>query len=197
MGAYEVVTIGASWGALNALRIVLGKLPESFAPAVIVVPHRSKDHEQLLPGLLGESCKLPVKEVDDKDQLRGGHVFLAPSDYHLMLDPSGHFSLSVDEPVRFSRPSIDVTFESVADAFADRAVGIVLTGANEDGSRGLKRIFARGGHAIVQDPATAEVDIMPAAALVAVPDAVVLPLERIADYLTTLVTREPQIGATR
>ena len=196
MGAYEVVTIGASWGALNALRIVLGKLPEGFPPAVIVVPHRSKDHEQLLPGLLAESCRLPVHEVDDKDQIAGGHIYLAPSDYHLMLDPSGHFSLSVDEPVRFSRPSIDVTFESVADAFADRTVGIILTGANEDGARGLKRIFQRGGHAIVQDPATAEVDIMPAAALAAVPEARVLMLERIAPYLGTLVTREPQIGAT-
>lgn len=132
---------------------------------------------------------MPVNEVEDKDPIEPGHVYLAPANYHLLVDDDGHFSLSIDEPVRFSRPSIDVTFESVADVYGPRTVGVVLTGANEDGSRGLRRIADRGGLAIVQDPAMAESPLMPASALKAVPEALMLPLEGIADHLATLEAR--------
>ena len=195
-GPYEVIAVGASWGALSALRKLLGALPANFGPAVIIVPHRGKDHERLLPDLLGQASRIPVCEVEDKQQMIGGVAYLAPADYHLFVDETGHFELNVDEPVRFSRPSIDVSLQSVADTFAERAVGIVLTGANEDGARGLRRIADRGGLAIVQDPATAEVAIMPTAALAAVPEAVVLPLEKIAGYVAQLPTAAPASGAT-
>ena len=185
---YDVVVIGASWGALKGLRKILSGLPRTFELPLILVPHRGRDSEHLLAHLLEDCSQMPVSEVEDKDIIEPGHVYLAPSNYHLLVE-EGHFSLSTDEPVRFSRPSIDVTFESVADEYGPRSVGVVLTGANEDGSRGLRRIADRGGLAIVQDPATAESPLMPASALKAVPEALMLPLDGIADHLATLEAR--------
>ena len=185
---YDVVVIGASWGALKALRKILSGLPSTFQLPLILVPHRGRDSEHLLAHLLEDCSDMPVSEVEDKDTIEPGHVYLAPSNYHLLVE-DGHFSLSTDEPVRFSRPSIDVTFESVADEYGPRSVGVMLTGANEDGSRGLRRIADRGGLAIVQDPATAESPLMPASALKSVPEALMLPLEGIADHLATLEAR--------
>ena len=185
---YDVVVIGASWGALKALRKILSGLPSTFQLPLILVPHRGRDSEHLLAHLLEDCSDMPVSEVEDKDTIEPGHVYLAPSNYHLLVE-DGHFSLSTDEAVRFSRPSIDVTFESVADEYGPRSVGVMLTGANEDGSRGLRRIADRGGLAIVQDPATAESPLMPASALKAVPEALMLPLDGIADHLATLEAR--------
>jgi two-component system chemotaxis response regulator CheB len=183
--AYELVAIGTSWGGLHALSTLLGGLPAAWALPVVVVQHRARDTESLLGELLQARCRLPVREAEDKQPLAGGCVLLAPADYHLLV-ARGHCELSTDPLVRFSRPSIDVTMESVADSYGPRAIGIVLTGANEDGAAGLARIAARGGHAIVQDPATAEVRIMPDAARRAVPSAQVLPLEEIAPALLRL-----------
>lgn len=192
---YDVVVVGASWGALRALRKLLSGLPSTFELPMILVPHRGKDSEHLLAHLLEDCSHMPVSEVEDKDNVEAGHVYLAPANYHLLLDDDGHFSLSTDEPVRFSRPSIDVTFESVADIYGPRSVGVMLTGANEDGSRGLRRIADRGGLAIVQDPDTAESRLMPAAALKAVPEALVLSVEGIADHLATLEARTSRFGS--
>ena len=189
---YDAVVVGASWGALRALRKLLNGLPSTFELPMIIVPHRGRDSEHLLADLLKDCSHMPVNEVEDKDEIEPGHVYLAPANYHLLVDDDRHFSLSTDEPVRFSRPSIDVTFESVADVYGPRAVGVVLTGANEDGSRGLRRIADRGGLAMVQDPSTAESPLMPTAALKAVPEAVVLPLEGLADHLATLEARTPR-----
>lgn len=161
---------------------------------MIIVPHRGKDSEHLLADLLEDCSHMPVSEVEDKDIIEPGHVYLAPANYHLLVDDDSHFALSTDDPVRFSRPSIDVTFESVADVYGPRSVGVMLTGANEDGSRGLRRIADRGGLAVVQDPATAESPLMPASALKAVPEALVLTLEGIADHLATLEARVPRFG---
>ena len=133
---------------------------------------------------------MSVVEVDDKHPIAPGHVYVAPSNYHLLVD-RGFFSLNTDAPVRYSRPSIDVTFASVADEYGRASIGIVLTGANEDGALGLKRISDRGGYTIVQDPETAEGPVMPRAALRMVPRARVLPLERIATHLVTIAPRRP------
>jgi len=186
---YGIVVIGVSAGGLQALRTLVSGLPGDFRIPVVVVQHRSKDSE-LLCDLLQDCTRLAVSEATDKEAIEPGHVCIAPPDYHLLVEP-GFVSLSTDEPVRFSRPSIDVTFESTADAYGARTVGLVMTGANSDGSRGLRRIVDVGGRAIVQDPATAEVRVMPSAALRAVPEAAVVPLDRMAAHLVELQKQRP------
>ena len=178
---YRIVVIGASAGGLHALRTVLEALPADFTIPIVVVQHRSRDSE-LLCELLQEATPLRVLEVNDKVGTAPGHVYVAPPDYHLLVE-EGYFALSVDEPVRFSRPSIDVTFESAVDSYGMDTIGVVLTGANQDGAHGLRRIVEAGGYAVVQDPATAEVRVMPQAAIAAVPGARVLPLEQIGRHL--------------
>ena len=177
-----IVVVGASWGGLQALSDLLEGLPASFDLPVVIVQHRGKDAESLLAMLLQDHTRLRVLEVEDKQPIERGHVYIAPPDYHLLIE-GAHFSLTVDEQVRFSRPSIDVTFDSAASACGSRAVGVVLTGANEDGARGLRRIVDAGGRAIVQDPATAEVRTMPMAALRSVPEAERLPVREIGPRL--------------
>ena len=161
----ELIAIGASWGGLHAVGEVLAGLPDTFTPAVVVAQHRGKDS---VPGALtealGRRTGLPVCEPDDKEAIEPGHVYVAPPDYHLLVEP-GHFELSVDAPVTYSRPSIDVLLESVADSYGDRAVGVVLTGASSDGAAGLLRLRAAGALTIVQDPDEAERSEMPRAAV--------------------------------
>lgn len=186
--AYELVVIGTSWGGLHALRRVLGGLPAKFDVPVVVVQHRHRDSDHLLVALLQDHTPLTVSEVEDKTELEPGGVYVAPAEYHVLVEV-GHLALSTEEPVRYSRPSIDVTFESAADAYGARTIGVIMTGANDDGSRGLKRIAARGGAAIVQDPTTAESAVMPTAALKAVPDARVVTVEKMGPVIATLVSR--------
>jgi len=184
-GGYEIVVVGTSWGGLAALRTLVGGLPRAFSLPIVVVQHRHKDSDRLLVTLLQEHTPLTVCEVEDKQPILPSSLFLAPPDYHLLVE-RGHFSLSTDAPVRFSRPSIDVAFTSAADSYGPRAAAVVLTGANADGAEGLSRIAERGGLAVVQSPATAESPAMPRAALAAVPSARVLPIPAIADLLATL-----------
>ena len=188
---YDLVVVGTSWGGLAALRTLVAGLPDSFQMAVTLVQHRHKDSDHLLRTLLQERSSLQVCEVEDKMPLEHGHIYVAPPDYHTLVEP-GHFSLSTDAPVRYSRPSIDVTFSSAADSYAHRTIGIVLTGANADGADGLRRISARGGLALVQDPDDAESRPMPEAARRAVPRARVMSLEGIVDYLSTLPAGVPE-----
>jgi two-component system, chemotaxis family, protein-glutamate methylesterase/glutaminase len=188
---YDLVVVGTSWGGLAALRTLVGGLPDSFQMAVTLVQHRHKDSDHVLRALLQERSSLRVFEVEDKMPLEHGHIYVAPPNYHTLIEP-GYFALSTDAPVRFSRPSIDVTFSSAADSYAHRTVGIVLTGANADGSEGLRRISDRGGLAIVQDPDTAESPTMPAAAQKAVPRARVMSLEGIVDFIGTLPAGLPE-----
>lgn len=180
---YRLVAVGASAGGLHALRTLVASLPADFDVPVVIVQHRARESE-LLCELLQECTPLPVAEVVDKMDVGPG-VFVGPPDYHLFLD-GGSFSLSTDEPVRYSRPSIDVMFESAADEYGMDAIGVVLTGANADGAAGLRRIADRGGHAVVQHPDTAEVRVMPRSALKAVPEACVLPLEEIGAHLAAI-----------
>jgi two-component system chemotaxis response regulator CheB len=186
---HELIVVGCSWGGLAALGRLLEHLPESVDLPVVIAQHRAP--ESLRGGVetaLRRRVARPVVEVGDKDPIERGHVYLAPPDYHLLVEP-GSFALSVDERVQYARPSIDVMFESAADAYGTRVIGIVLTGANEDGAAGLARIAERGGVAIVQDPEAAEAREMPEAALAAAP-ATVLPLEEIGPFLGELTRVE-------
>ena len=192
--AYSVVAIGTSWGGLAAMTKLLGDLPADFAIPVVVVQHRGKDSEHLLVQLLQDTTDLEVCEIEDKDPLTPGRVHVAPANYHVLIE-NGYASLTIEEPVRFSRPSIDVMFSSAADTYRSAAIGVVLTGANEDGSRGLAQIVKHGGRALVQDPKTAEIPIMPAAAIRAVPTAEVLPLDALAPRLIALSLERAPAGA--
>jgi two-component system chemotaxis response regulator CheB len=194
--SYSVVAIGTSWGGLAALTRLLGGLPADFAIPVVVVQHRSNDSERLLSQLLQDATDLRVCEIEDKDELASGTVHLAPANYHVLIE-EGYLSLTVEEPVRFSRPSIDVMLASAADTYRSAAIGVVLTGANEDGARGLAHIVKRGGHALVQDPKTAEIPIMPEAAIRAVPTAEVLPLNKVASRLIELNANKAKVAAGR
>ncbi len=193
--AVELVAIGASWGGLQAVECVLGTLPADFGAAVVIAQHRQgrADGEERLAALLRGHCALDVQEAEDKQALHPGTVLVAPADYHLLVEPDA-VALSVDPPLNFSRPSIDILFGSAADAYGERAAGVVLTGSNGDGAEGLARIASRGGPAIVQDPETATRSEMPRAALAATPDAHVVALEEIAALLVSLTGTGTPMG---
>ena len=188
---YDLVVVGTSWGGLAALRTLVAGLPASFTMAVTIIQHRHKDSDHLLRTLLQERSALEVCEVEDKMPLEHGRIYVAPPDYHTLVEP-GHFSLSTEAPVRYSRPSIDVTFISAVDSYAHRTAGVVLTGANADGAQGLRQISDRGGMALVQDPATAESPTMPAAAMKSVPRARVMALTDIVTFLCELPAGVPE-----
>lgn len=164
-GETQAIAIGASAGGVEAVGALLEALPVRFGPALLIVIHIPMGNDSLLAGVLARRCKLPTREAIDKEPVEGGTVYLAPPGYHLLVERDKTLSLSVDEPVNFSRPSIDVLFESAALAYRDRLLGIVLTGANADGSEGLAAIRACGGRAWVQRPDTAASSEMPASAL--------------------------------
>lgn len=190
-----LVVIGTSWGGLTALSTIVAGLPGDFPLPICIVQHRSKDSDALLVGLLQDLTSLTVRDAEDKEPLCPRTIYIAPPDYHMLVETE-YISLTVDSPVRFSRPSIDVLFKSASDTFGASATGVVLTGANEDGAAGLARIVSRGGKALVQDPKTAESPVMPLSALRAVPGARVAPLEEISAELVKLVTA-PQVLRNR
>ena len=181
---YELVVVGVSAGGLQALCTIASALTADFAMAMVIVQHRSKDSYALCD-VLQECSAMPMHEIIDKEPISPGQLYLAPPDYHVLVE-RGYFSLSVDDPIRHSRPSIDLMFETAADAYGRDVIGVVLTGANHDGARGLRQIVDRGGAAIVQDPATAEVAVMPRAAYAMVPEAHVVPVEEIAPLILAL-----------
>jgi two-component system chemotaxis response regulator CheB len=190
---YSIVAVGTSWGGLSAMTKLLGSLPEDFPIPIVVVQHRSKDSDRLLVQLLQDATGLKVCEIEDKDVLSAGTVHIAPADYHVLVE-SGYLSLTLEEPVRFSRPSIDVMFTSAADAYGPATIGVILTGANEDGAEGLADIVKRGGTALIQDPKTAEIKIMPESALKATPTAEVLSLDNLASRLIELGGQAVEAG---
>lgn len=184
---YELIVIGASWGGLRAVGEILAALPADTDAAVVVAQHRREDTvDGGLAGLLQVRATLPVADVDDKAPIERGQVYLAPPDYHLLIE-QGYFSLSKDEHVHYARPSIDVLFQSASDAYRERVIGVILTGANADGAHGLAEVKRRGGVAVVQDPGTAERGEMPAAALAMTAADAVLPLSEIGPFLYGLV----------
>ena len=178
----RIVVVGSSWGGVTALGRLLAGLPADLAAPVVVAQHR-RDAPSMLARLLERQTAGPSAKRPTRTSSTPGTVYLAPAGYHLLVERPGHLALSTEGPVRFARPSIDVLFESAATAYRSGAVGVVLTGTNDDGAAGLAAIVARGGHAVVQDPASAERAAMPLAALATGIAATVLPLDEIGPYI--------------
>jgi two-component system chemotaxis response regulator CheB len=180
---YELICVGASWGGLDAVGRLFASLPVQVDLPVVVAQHRhSSSTPGSLPDLLRMRIRRPVLDAEDKMPIERGKVYIAPADYHLLVE-HGSFALSVDERVQFARPSIDVLFESAAYAYGPGVIGIILTGANEDGAAGLATVKSRGGVALVQDPSGAERRTMPDAAIAATAADAVLPLEEMGRFL--------------
>jgi two-component system, chemotaxis family, protein-glutamate methylesterase/glutaminase len=186
MAKYEAVAIGGSWGGMEAVSKILAGLPTAFKLPIIIILHRLKNVESELPRLVAKNAKLRVKEIDEKEKILPGYVYIAPANYHVLIEQDKTFSLCVSELVHYSRPSLDVSFKSAADVYKDKLVGIILTGANRDGSEGLNEIKCKGGLTIVQDPLEAEVDTMPKAAIKKTHIDHVLTLEGIKNMLIKL-----------
>ncbi|HET6410220.1 MAG TPA: chemotaxis protein CheB [Chthoniobacteraceae bacterium] len=179
----QAIVIGASAGAVDALLQILPQLPDDYSLTVLIVVHLPPDSESTLVPLLASRCRINVKEAEDKEPIQPGTVYLAPPNYHLLVEPELILSLSSEEPVLFSRPSIDVLFESAAEAYGDSLAGIVLTGGNADGAQGLMTVESAGGLTFVQTPGTAAFSEMPQAALDACPNARSLSLQDLATVL--------------
>jgi two-component system chemotaxis response regulator CheB len=183
---YDLVVVGSSWGGLQAVSRLLSDLPPDFEPPVAIAQHRHPDSQPgTLQQLLQREIDRPVVEAEDKLGIEPGRVYVAPPDYHLLVE-RGRFALSVDDRVRYARPSIDVLFESAADVYRERLIGIILTGANDDGARGLGRIKEVGGVALIQDPSSATKRAMPEAAIAATTADAILPLAEIGAYIHRL-----------
>lgn len=165
--SYRIICIGTSYGGLAALQELLPALPADFAVPVVIVQHRSRDTDNGLREYLQKHSRLPVREPEDKETIEANTVYLAPRDYHLLVE-QGEFSLSIEAPVAYARPSVDVLFESAADAYRAQSIGVILTGANADGARGLAKIKDRGGAVIVQEPESAQASRMPQRAIEAI-----------------------------
>lgn len=181
----RAVVIGASAGAVQALLKILPALPADYPAPVLVAVHVPPDRDNVLVPLLQSRCRVRVKEAEDKEPVAAGVVYFAPSDYHLLVERDGSLALSSDELVNYSRPSIDVLFESAADAYGAGLTGIILTGANSDGAAGLQAVATTGGETIVEDPRHAYAPTMPEAALVG-SSARILSLDAIADHLARM-----------
>lgn len=219
---FEIVVVGTSLGGLEALTVLLADLPKSFPLPVVIVQHRHKSSQNRLTDFLQQHSSLPITEAQDKEPIAPGRVYLAPADYHLLIESpceeefslyennltewgsvavesihnskspipnrvSPTFALSTEAPVCYARPSIDVLFESAADAFGEKVIGIILTGANSDGSKGLAKIKAEGGLTFVEEPASALCPTMPASAIANVEVDWILPLSKIAPCLVNLL----------
>ena len=184
--AFPIVVIGGSAGALGTLLTLLHAQCNPLPYALIIVLHRMKNVPSVLKEILDAETNFPVVEPEDKEEIKKGHIYLAPQNYHLLTEAEGRFALEYSEPVAFSRPSIDVTMETAAWAFEKRVTGIVLSGANNDGTAGLKAILAAGGTGYIQAPITAQYTTMPSDALAGNPGAQALPIEEIAAALCLL-----------
>jgi two-component system chemotaxis response regulator CheB len=185
-----MIVLGGSLGGTRALRAILGALPPDFPETIAIALHRARQSEadDMLVHILQQDCALPVSEPVDKEPIAAAHVYVAPPDYHLLVEGAS-FSLSTDEPVQYARPSIDVLFESAADMLGSRLTAVVLTGANQDGARGARRVLERGGLVVVENPATAESEIMPLAALETTGTPHVYSAEEIGPFLVRLERR--------
>ncbi|MES2852111.1 MAG: chemotaxis protein CheB [Bacteroidota bacterium] len=183
MHYYEAIVIGVSSGGMNALKIISSSLPVHFNLPIIIVQHLSAHSDSHWIKLLNEKSHLNVKEADEKEKIEKGNIYIAPPNYHLLIEKDKTFSLTIDERVNFARPSIDVLFESAAEAYKNKLIGIVLTGSNSDGTKGIKRIKDCGGLAIIQDPNTADSEYMPKSAIAAIEPDYIVSLEEIVELL--------------
>jgi two-component system chemotaxis response regulator CheB len=185
-GRVDAVVIGASAGGIEALTVLLPALAPGLRPPVFVVLHLPRDRPSVLAEIFARKCAVPVREAEDKEMVAAGTVYFAPNNYHLLVDRGPQLSLSADDPVHHSRPSVDVLFESAADIYKDRLLGVILTGANDDGASGLAAVHDAGGVTIVQRPDTARAPHMARSALKLRPADGVLSLDEIAQLLRTL-----------
>jgi len=180
---YEAVAIGTSAGGMRALERLFSQMNNNCSLAFVVVQHVSPGSDDYYIQYLNEKSNLTIKQADEKESIQKGHVYVAPPDYHLLVEEDKTLSLSIDRKINYSRPSIDLMFETAAFAYESSLIGIVLTGANKDGSMGLKKIKGSGGITIVQDPKTAEVSMMPQAAMNTVDVDYILSIDEIASLL--------------
>ncbi len=181
--SYEAIVIGVSLGGMNALKIMFSLLPKNFNTPIIIVQHLSPRSDNQWIKILNEKSNLHIKEADEKEKIEKGNVYIAPANYHLPIEKNKTFSLTINERVNFARPSIDVLFESAAEAYKNKLIGIVLTGSNKDGTNGIKRIQEFGGLTIIQNPETTESSYMPISALSAIRPDYILSLEEIIKVL--------------
>jgi two-component system chemotaxis response regulator CheB len=186
MGKSEALVIGGSAGSLDVLMKVLPGLHQLLSFPIILVLHRKAGKDSILTDLLAARTKLRVKELEEKERILPATIYIAPPNYHLLIENDRTFSLDASEKVNFSRPSIDVTFESAAEVYVENLVCLLLSGANSDGTTGLQKVKAKGGKALVQNPATATVSFMPEHALQYVDTDAVLNAEEMADYINKL-----------
>ncbi|WP_218043754.1 chemotaxis protein CheB [Flavobacterium franklandianum] len=186
MMSYEAIVIGVSSGGLKAMKIIFSHLPKGFKTPIIIVQHVSAHSDSLWIQLLNDTYTIDIKEADEKEKIEDGKVYFAPPNYHLLIEKDKTFSLTIDERVNYARPSIDVLFESAAEAYKNKLIGIILTGSNSDGTNGIKRIQECGGLTIVQDPKTAEAAYMPRSAIAAIQPDYILSLEEITALLIKL-----------
>jgi len=180
---YKTIVIGTSAGGLFALSVILEKLPSGYPVPLVVVQHRSKDQKGVLEEVLQIKCKISIKQADEKEKIEGGFVYIAPPDYHLLVETDKTFSLSSDEHVHFSRPSIDVLFETAAMVFKETLIGIILTGANDDGAAGIVAVKKYGGLTIAQNPGEAQFAFMPEASIETKAVQYIWPLAEIKNFL--------------
>ncbi|MCV6638028.1 chemotaxis protein CheB [Candidatus Albibeggiatoa sp. nov. NOAA] len=190
---YQAVVIGSSAGGIQALTAVLSPLPKDFPLPIIIVQHLHPHSNSYLARILEHHSQLRVKQADEKEPILNGWVYVAPPAYHLLIEEDRTFSLSIDQPVKFARPSVDVLFETATYAYRENLIGIILTGANNDGCDGAKRIKDMGGYMIVQDPKTAVAASMPESAIQHAEIDKVVPLYNIGEYLLQLVNQSNRI----
>lgn len=182
----ELVVIGVSAGGIEMLNKLVPAFQINNRIKVAIVIHMPPSGPNLVPSLLKDISPLTIKEADAGENLVADHIYIAPPDYHLCIEPGGTISLSTEEAVNFSRPSIDILFESAAYASGKKTLGILLTGANNDGALGLKKIQELGGKTIVQDPKDAQFDEMPKSALSIMKPEFIFSSDEIAQFIATL-----------
>ncbi len=185
---YQAIVMGVSAGGLAALKAILPRLSDKMTQPVIIVQHMSSDSDDFLVQHFDKLCNLGVKEAEDKMPIESGTIYFAPANYHLLVEEDKSFALSTAERVQYSRPAIDVLFETAAEVFQDRLIGVILTGANSDGTEGIRTIRAHGGYALAQSPETCEAATMPSSAIAAGVDAV-LDLEKIAPFINRMISK--------
>ena len=185
----DFIAIGCSAGGIEGLKFLLSEIPSSFPVPIGVVQHRSADSNGMMKRYFKDNCTLKIVEPDDKQPIEAGSVYFAPANYHMLVGEDLAFHLSVEEPVYFSRPSIDVFFQSAASVYRNRVLGIVMSGANVDGAEGLKEIKEGGGWTVVQDPMTAAHKIMPEAALATNKVDAILDLVNIRQLIHSLIKK--------
>lgn len=185
--SYDVIGIGASWGGVEVLTTLISALPKDWKVPIVIVQHQHPYSGRALERILGNLTSLVVRDVENNDQIQPGHIYIAPANYHLLIEQDGSLSLSLEAPLNYSRPSIDVTFNCLAKVFQQRCIGVIMTGANDDGAEGIKTIKAEGGYVIVQSPESAEAPIMPQAAIATGVANVILTPEAIVPHLLHLL----------